>query len=399
MLAVLGLLSLPCALAEGNDMFSLSGFGTLGVAYHDERGVTYRRDVSQIRGAESGRIDPRPDSMLGAQLNVRLSGRTEAVLQAISREAIGTGWAPRVNWAYLKYTPDESSALRLGRLGLDLDLQGDLADIGYAGLMVRPQVILNPRFFEGVDAETTVPMAGGTLRLKGLAGWTRGRLLSGGEVYDTSGSTVYGGLAEYMRGGWSGRLSAGRVTMAKEAEGVDALREALASAPEGHAALAGILMENRRQDFAALALAYEGGPLRTQASYTRVVSPGWTDQHMFYANAGYRLERLTPYLGYTRFWMDSSLVSTGIPDGLSEATDQFNAVTALAQSAPKVNKHVLAAGLRYELDDHMALKVQADVIRYKDPDNLIDPAQDATPADRRSWKSMMLYSMSLDFVF
>ncbi|MEW6693314.1 MAG: hypothetical protein AB1340_10840 [Pseudomonadota bacterium] len=265
--------------------------------------------------------------------------------------------------------------------------------------MVRPQVILNPRFFEGMGAKTTVPLAGGSLRLKGLAGWARGKLDSDGGVYDTSGSGIYGGLAEYMRGGWSGRLSAGRLTKAKEAGGVDSLREALSEAPSGNEALKVILMENRRHEFAALALAYDGGPLRVQACYNRIVSPGWMDLHIFYANAGYRQDRLAPYLGYTGVWMDSSLVPTGIPDGYSEATDRLNAVTALAQSAPKVNKQDFAVGLRYELDGHMALKVQADVIHYKGPDNLVDRAQEATPADRRVWKGMALYSMTLDFVF
>ncbi|MEW6766270.1 MAG: hypothetical protein AB1344_10865 [Pseudomonadota bacterium] len=399
LLPMIAILATPAQ--AGDNLFHLSGFGTLGTVYHEEEGVMFRRDISQGDGAEAGRISLTPDSMLGVQFDAHLTERLEAMLQLISRESVDDTYAPQASWAYLKYKVSENSSMRFGRMGLEFYLQGDSVEIGYVNLMVRPQVIFYPRGFDGVDIETSFPLAGGAMRLKGMTGWTHGKIHQGQGDYDTVGSPFLGGLVEYTRGAWTGRLSAGGLKLQRETSDpeLDALRQALATVPNGADILETISMSDRRQKFVSLALAYDDGPLQTQASYNVIASPAWPDRRMFYANAGYRLERFTPYVGYCRLRMDRDTIPTGIPDGLSPATDQLNAAASIAQSMLKVNQETWTAGMRYDLGANLALKAQVDFIRYIDPANLIDAGLDMTPAALREWKDATVYSLALDFVF
>ncbi|MEW6693313.1 MAG: hypothetical protein AB1340_10835 [Pseudomonadota bacterium] len=399
MLPILSALASSATAAD--DIVGLSGFGTLGAVYHDAQGVTFRRDISQDDGAQGGQLSLRPDSMLGVQFDAHLTDRLDTMVQLISRESIDNEYAPKPSWAYIKYKLDSDSSIRFGRLGLELYLQGDSIEIGYSNLMVRPQVIFHPRGFDGVDAETTIPLAGGAMRLKAMTGWTHGKLFAGQGTFDTNGSPFLGGLVEYARDGWTARLGAGSLKLQRETSDpeLDTLRHALSLTPNGADILETLRMSNRRQDLVSFSLAHDDGPLQTQASYNVIASPAWPDRRIFYANVGYRLERLTPYLGFCTMRMDRNMIPTGIPDGLSPATDQLNAAASIAQSMLKVNQDTWTAGLRYDLGHQLALKAQVDFIRYIEPSNLIAPELDMTPAALREWKHATVYSLALDFVF
>ncbi|MEW5824223.1 MAG: hypothetical protein AB1766_07735 [Pseudomonadota bacterium] len=399
-----GLFFLACfgtSAMAGEDRFRFSGFGTLGASYHDTPGVVFRRDISQRNGAQSGVLSLRPDSMLGLQFDAHLTDRLDAMVQLISRESIDDAYVPQVSWAYLKYKLGSESSVRIGRMGLEFYLQGDSVEIGYANLMVRPQVIFYPRGFDGVDVENTFPLAGGALRIKAMTGWTHGKLVSGQGVFDTAGSPFLGALAEYQREGWTARLAGGGLKLCKDTSDpeLDALRQGLAMAPMGTQILDVISMSNRRQSFVSASLAYDEGPLQAQASYNIIASPDWPDRRIFYANAGYRLERFTPYIGFSAMHMDRDTIATGIPDGLSPQTDRLNAAASIAQSMLKVNQDTWTAGLRYDLGNNLAIKAQVDLMRYIDPSSVIDSAQEMTPAGLREWKRATVYSLSVDFLF
>jgi hypothetical protein len=63
------------------------------------------------------------------------------------------------------------------------------------------------------------------------------------------------------------------------------------------------------------------------------------------------------------------------------------------------NQTDFTLGVRYDFSQRMALKVQADHIRYRDAESVIDTAQMTTPVEERGWNSFNLLSVALDFVF
>jgi len=391
----------PAVWAQDSDsMVSISGFGTLGAVYHELDGAEFRRDVSQPNGAKAYQLSTDTDSMLGLQATVRPSTQFEATLQLISRSTIDSNYLPQVSWAYAKYKPSEGAAVRVGRLGLEMFLQGDSTDIGYANLLVRQPMVFYPRTMDGVDAELTRPLGEGTLRLKAMVGAAVGKLTYT-DPYDTGGSHIWGALAEYSKGSWIGRVSSGQLTLNRELSGVqlDALKAGLAMTPNGAAVNSALSMQNRTANYSSLALAYDEGPLQGSASYVRIASQGWQDQQVISTQLGYRIGKFTPYAAYATARTDRSIIATGVPSGLSPMTDALNQGAALAQGSFKNNQSDLALGVRYNISRNASLKLQADRISYQDPGSIIDANLLTTDYASRPTRTMSLLSVALEFAF
>jgi hypothetical protein len=395
-------LSSPVSAVENeNGTVTLSGFGTLGAVYHNTENVQFRRDISQASGAEAGRISFTPDSMFGMQVNMRPSDTFEVMAQAVSRLNANNDYAPELTWGYLKYKPSENSAIRVGRLGIELYMQGDAAEIGYANLPVRQPVIFYPRTNDGVDAEITSPLADGIVRLKASTGYAVGKLVTQEDPYDTKGSYVWGALAEYARKGWTWRVSRGRITLEDEISGpqTSAMLGVLLNTPNGAAIFDMISMRNRPLDYTSLGLAYDSGPIQVNTSYSTIQSPHWSTMRKLYACGGYRIGKVTPYAGFVVERTDRDFLTAGYPAGLHPALDQVNMIAGLAQASLITNQTDVLFGLRYDLSQSMALKFQADLIRYQDPGSLWDTSLQTAPAESREYQGANIFSITLDFVF
>jgi hypothetical protein len=395
----------PVAWAQGDgSVVSISGFGTLGAVYHDLEGVEFRRDISQPSGAKAQQLSLDNDSMLGLQLTARPSAQLEATVQLVSRHAID-GYSPQVSWAYAKYKPVEGVAIRAGRLGLEMYMQGDSAEIGYANLLVRQPMVFYPRTMDGLDAELVRPLADGTLRLKGMVGSVLGKLLTTGDPYDAEGSKMWGALAEYAQGSWVGRVSTGQLTLKREVSDsqLEALRGALSMTPNGAKIIDTISMENRPITYTSVALAYDSGPLQSVVSYVRASTPNWQDQQVFSSQVGYRIGNFTPYAAYSVTQTDRAIVSTGIPWGLSLATDTLNQGSEQAQAALKNNQSDFGIGVRYDISRNTSIKFQADRILYQDPGSLAGGITDnsllSSDYQSRGNRALSLFSVALEFTF
>lgn len=394
----------PYAAEEGEaeKNITLRGFGTLGAVYHDEPGIKYRRDISQSdNGAGSSQLSLAQDSMLAVQADVNAHNHFKSSLQVISRQNVYGNFAPEVAMAYLKYQEGDSF-MRLGRTNIEIYMQGDSAEIGYANLPVRQPVIFYPRSINGLDAETSRPLAGGMVRLKGMAGFVSGKLLAPAPVYDAEGSRCIGALAEYSINGWTGRFALGELTMKNELDSLQpgsSLTTALTSVPNGTKLFNIFSMQNRTISNKMLGLTYDAGSVQGGAGYTLISSHDWEDQHLLYAYAGYRIEQVTPYLSWSSARTSRNFTSTGIPNGYSAQTDALNQTTTNGQSVFFTNQSDVAAGSRYDFANNMALKFQVDYIRYQDPYSIVDTSFSTSSAESRGYKTLLLYSVALDFVF
>jgi hypothetical protein len=388
--------------AEEETTFTSSGFGTLSAVSHSRDGVEFHRDISVPAGAPAKRWSTNQDSMLGLQLSAQRGSELEATLQLISRDSIGTGYKPQVTWAFVKWTPTDDIIVRAGRLGVDFYLQGDAADIGYANLQVRQPLIFYPRILDGVDAEWSTALGDGSLRLKAQSGNTIGKLRVSGDDHDTQGSHIDALLlAEYAQSGWTARLACGTLAVhdSPPSANAQALYGGLASTPHGAEILQAIALNDRAVGYRAMALSYDKGPIQAMAGHAVVHSSHWSDVKSSYLQLGYRIDKITPYAAYTVERTKRDLIPTGIPWGYSAATDALNQGAALAQSAVKHNQIAGTLGLRYDLSLHTALKFQVDDIHYQDLPTIVDPSVQTQDVANRGFKTLQLYSASLEFVF
>jgi hypothetical protein len=381
---------------------TLRGFGTLGAVYHNEPGVKYRRDISQsIDGAGASQLSFAQDSMLALQADAHAGDHLKTSLQVISRQNVYGNFAPDVSMAYFKYQQGDSF-VRIGRTNIEFYMQGDSAEIGYANFPVRQPVIFYPRAIDGLDAETTQAAGDGIVRLKGMAGRVTGKMTAASSTYDAEGSRCVGALIEYSRGGWAGRFSLGELTFKNELDSLlpeGALDVAVSSIPNGAQYFNMFTMKDRTVQNKLLGVTYDAGSIRGGAGYARLSSHDWEDQHLLYAYAGYRIDQLTPYISWSSGRTSRNFASTGIPNGYSAQTDALNQDLASGQTTLFINESDIALGSRYDLTQSAALKVQLDYIRYQDPTAIVDANFSNTSAESRGYKTLLLYSIALDFVF
>ena len=187
------LLSLPAAAAASADtgtaepVWRFGGFGTFGAGYHGSDGLTYRRDLEQGAGHDGGRLGFRGDSRIGVQASATFDSRWSAQIQSVSRLDSEGKWTPQLSWTFLRYSPSDTLDVRVGRLGVDLYLDGDSRHVGYAFTTVRPAPevlgVVTQDLFDGVDVTARHPAGAGLLSLRLYGGRSRGNLSLYGSQY------------------------------------------------------------------------------------------------------------------------------------------------------------------------------------------------------------------------
>lgn len=379
----------------------LGGFGTLGATYHTRDDVDYRRSLDQTHGTRGGEIDLCVDSVLGIQLNARANEQLEAVVQAVSRRYVDDTWKPRLTWAFLRYAPDESAQLRIGRLGLDTQLNADSRLIGFSYLPVRPSPeylgMIPIDFTDGADLSLRHPMGGGLATAKLFYGREHGEISAAGRASRISDSTGGGLVLGYTLGGLQLRAVSGTVRLTDNGD-MQALIDGLRATGLPSAANAAARLDNRgrRLDFHALDAAYESGPLKLQGSLFSQRASGeaalLANMRAGFVVAGYRLGEFTPYASFARVKSERVDFATGLPafPRLIELDQAANGAVRGAQ----FDQRSVGLGVRYDFATNYALKFQVERVRAGDSPLV----RDLGPRPR-DVKRLTLFSLALDFVF
>lgn len=147
---------------------SFSGFGTLGYAQSDQS-YNYQRFISK-----SGSFAR--DSVLGAQMDVKLDERWGATVQAKLAPSLSDDdkWEPTLSWAFLSYRPSDDWLLRAGKLRVPLYLYSENMDVGatfdYARLPTEMYSVAPTTDFTGLSFTKTWELASGDVSLDGYWG-------------------------------------------------------------------------------------------------------------------------------------------------------------------------------------------------------------------------------------
>lgn len=346
------------------DTIEINGFATLGAVYNPDDFV-FTRSLEQPRGARGG-WSSRPDSNLGLQLNWSPGEHWEVVLQGVTSHHYHD-YRPQVTLAFARFQPSASWEFRGGRLGFDAYIGSDSRHVGYAHLPVRPPIeyfgVLELEYLDGLDVTWRQPLGNGLLTAKLLAGLAdEKRVVDPGVEYDVSGSLNLGGYLLYQVGDWQFRGGVITTRLDKPLSSIRPLQAALSAT--GLPALAEVAGELPLEDSRITNWALEGhwnaGPLEAQLrlshreSSTRTVPEGFN----LMALVGYRLNSLTPYLGFA----SSDTRDTEVPAVLA-ADNPLHTVLR----ASNIEQRTSFLGLRWDIADGVATKLQLDRVHADDP--------------------------------
>lgn len=349
----------------GGSPLEVNAFGTLGAVYQDSPGLAFRRSVGQGHGARAGEVDVGTDSLLGLQVSASTSFGLDAQVQAIVRRNAAGVWRPGLARGFLRYEPNQTVMVRLGRIGLSLYLRGAALDVGYSYLPIRPPAevygLLASDEFDGADLTVTRAIGSGVGKLRLLGGrlpYETGN--ADGSVTDLHSSELLGLTGRYYDGNWETLIALVQIHLHDSS--ADPLAQALGETGFPQAVnLASALMKTPQNVLAAaIGIAYTGNRLRATAVYARLDSNYLMGPkaNTGYVLVGWRFSRLTPYALYSV----SDSFATTQPAGLPPLPLFAPLIAGAyeAQIAAQTTQRDFALGVRYDFAPHMDLKAQVD---------------------------------------
>jgi Gram-negative porin len=386
----------------GASIFSVSAFGTLGVVHSSEDRADFTDDIFKSNGAGNTRAwSPDVDSRVGGQVIASFTPQLAAMLQVISDQNSDGSFTPHVEWANVKYqfTPDLS--MRFGRIVLPSFLFSDSRNVGYANPWVRLPVelysLVPVASSDGVDVSYALHIGHVVQTLMGTYGATDSTQPGGGasaarRQWTLSDTIEFGSLTAHLT------YQQANLTLSSLHTLFGAFRQ---FGPQGNALADTYDPYNRRLTFFGIGAMYDPG------SWFLAGEWGTTDLHSvlgkstaWYASAGYRLGRLTPYLTYGELEANSNRTDPGLtvselPPFLAGPANGLNAAlnSILGSIA---DQNTISVGARWDFVKNVDLKLQFDHTRLGagSPGTLVN-----LQPDFQTGGTLNLFSVAVDFVW
>ena len=391
------LLPLLLALAAGgasaaDNMFSLSGFGTLGLVRTSTDDAQFAL-FGQTRGADK---DPTAevDSKLGVQVGAKFNDTFSGTVQVLTKSNGKGNFMPAVEWAFVKAQVTPGLSLRGGRMGAPFFAVSDFRDVGYANTALRPPKDVYDQVpvshFDGADASYQLATSVGTLTGQVFGGQATDhsqrfkvdvkRLVGFNATLETdAGLTLRLGYAE------------GKLTVGNDA--LNGLVATLRATP--FAAVGNQLDPNdSKASFSGVGLTWDQGQWVASAEYTqRRIKTFLADTDGWYVLVGHRFGPLTPYVTVS----EARTVDSNVNNTIPAATPQLAALKAAVDGVVEGQRHTqksFAIGARWDFARNLALKAQWENVRPEGRGYFF-----ATTANWGTGKTVNVLSVALDTVF
>ncbi|MFZ2726702.1 MAG: hypothetical protein WAX77_10660 [Methylococcaceae bacterium] len=385
--------------------FSIKGFGTLGLSGTDTDQLGFRRDITQYPGVTNNwGFDN--DSRLGLQLDAEINKSWHVAVQWVARNHAGDFGEQNLDWAFLRWRPRDDLDIRAGRLGFDVFMLSEYRNVGYAYLWIRPPHEfysgLPVYHFDGMDIAKKFTVAEGILTIKAYGGYSFIQVPNGSSAVD-QGFTVVGGKLAYEVGNWNARLGYIYAQNNFESAPLQPVLDALNGAainvvwPGAQALIPQIATKDKHVHFSSISLSYDNGHWLTQmeASYIDTTLSTYPNIASGYLSVGRRFGKVTLYslLGISKtlnkqIRLFNPLVPVPEVMELRTAADQL-------LNPNGVNEKSVSLGLRWDINEHIALKTQWSHywLGSNGTSLWLAPVSGATPDTVNVW------SLGMDFVF
>lgn len=351
--------------------WSVSGFGSAGAVHSDYRSADFAATILRASGAGATRATSMDvDSRLGVQFGVE-QGKWSGVLQLVSEQGADNSYAPIVEWGNVKYQATPDVALRVGRIALPMFLAADYRKVGYAYPWVRPPV----------EMYGTIPISnsdGVDLNYR----WTHGDVKHATQIFYGATRARYDervqararnlvGFAHTVNyGALTARLSALSAVLSLNLAGplFDAYRQ---FGPAGAAIAEQYDLDAKRANAISLGASYDPGQWFAMGEIGRINTHSYAgDKTSFYLSTGYRTGSLTAYTTFARSTPNmptriAGLALAGLPPQQAAIGAAMNhQLNEMLRYTPA--QSTTGAGLRWDVSDNVAVKLQHDRIKTRD---------------------------------
>jgi hypothetical protein len=353
-----------------SEHFELSVFGTLGVVRGGDDQLTFRRDWSSP-GVTPHEWEWKADSLLGLQLDARLTENLEAAAQIVLKDRVDDQLEKSLEMAFLRYRLTPSLTLRGGRVGVDMFMLSEFRNIGFAYLWARPvNEFYNPVAFaytDGADVSYSRYIGEGVLQTRIFGGKMDNVLTLGlGEV-ELGLAPVWGVNLSYEWRGWKTRLSYADTKIRDNIEPVMELRNALGNVDpalwpgvDERAAL--LESEGDHVRYYSVGLSYDSSTWTVLAEACHIDSEfhGFRSLSSGYASVGRHIGPVTLYTVYALAKTQEDAISVPEPQVPAPALMQLHAAAEDYFQRNLIDQRTLSFGARWDIWANWALKIQWD---------------------------------------
>lgn len=382
-LSILSLAIITSTAVNAGDEYpswSIKGFGSIGLARSDNNTIGFFRDRTSTRAVKKS-FDVATDSRLGVQLDVDISDDWHLTTQFIARDHAGNFFEQNLDWAFIKWSPEELDGfeVRVGRLGVDAFLLSDYRNVGYAYPWIRPPQDFYANIplthYDGIDFKKTFFLERGELAFKFGAGYTSTRMSEYYLNFDLEGPFLMAN-AVYTTEKWRFRAGYGHIWQTEDIEDADfdRLRGAL-NDPTANFAIPNLNQltplthfNDSYLQFMSIGTAYDDGTwlVHAEASFLNgerqgILNP---DSASAYLSIGRRFSDVTIYSRYgfahsfhntvEALDINPTLVGTPAEPGVRGLSQSL--VSGLNENA--IEQQSLSIGLRWDFYPKVAFKTE-----------------------------------------
>ncbi len=323
-----------------------------------DRGIT--EDVSFER-----------DSRFGLQISSEVTEDMSVVAQILGR-ADKSNFNAIVEWAYIDYEFHETTSIHVGKIKQPVYLVNDYVEVGYAYPWIRPPqevyLLNNPlNTVNGIELLLQFQAGPGTLSFQPYLGSNRDDIPNAQGAYFEA-ENIYGIDIKYSGRGFAVHASNFQCEVKTMggfniADTDNLLAQDLAVNLNGtgdcEVTAAGLNL-----DMANVVVYAEW----TNRTTTDELSRPFGDTEAYYATLGYRIGKFLPHITFASIEGESSIYGIGSNGGAITSQDPSTPLVLGPPGSPtSLNFPVpiqtsITAGLRYEVNDSSALKIEYQIV-------------------------------------
>jgi len=372
--------------ATSAQAIQFDGFMTVGASIHDDS--THKNTYIGGLGDRGITNDPtfETDTRFGLQISSDVSENMSVVAQLL-----GTGVSGNFNaiieWAYIDYKVNDIASIHAGKIKQPVYLVNDYVEVGYAYPWIRPPSELyylnNPlNTINGLELLLQFPVGKGTLSFQPYFGSNRDDIPNAGGAFFQA-EKIYGIDVKYIGKGYTVHASnfhCNRVDTTGQLNNVDAGPLGKPGDPNGGVNIN--LTGSGECDVTAAGLNLDMSNFVVYAEWQRrttnsELSRAFGDQDAWYTTFGYRIGKWLPHITFASIDGDASTFGLSSDNGaISGGNLVGNPAGARTLNFPVAIQTSITAGLRYEVNDSAALKVEYEVVNVETDQNTLKDANE-----------------------
>jgi hypothetical protein len=388
--------------AHAQAKWTFGGFGTLAAVHSTEDQADYAANpVSPGQAGYSKTWAFDVDSRIGAQLGVQFDKRWSAVIQVVQEKNIDGSFAPRLEWANVKFQVTPDLSVRAGRISLPLFLAADYRKATYALPWLRSPVelysLLPIAHSDGLDASYRWNAWGARHTTQVTYGTASVRM-----PHDANGKSrdSFAITHNATSGALTLRATAADTTL--EITGAEPFFAAFRSfGPRGEALADRYDIASRKVNIFSAGFSYDPGNWFLMGEVGRMNTRSMLgDQTASYLSGGYRFGTVAPYATLSRVGANMATRTAGLPTAHLPPEAAGMATLLNAELNARLRsigvQDAASVGMRWDFAPNYAFKVQLDRVRPRGGST--GTLTNVQPGFR-SGHAFRVFSAGVDFVF